>query len=134
MGMTIWVNLRNGAVRESNEQDHSVMLKAEKHLDKLADKLLVPRLSSFQDDTDLRYNMDESGEFEESEEGWPNDRAQWFDPAQGLRAVTAIIDHLRINSAVVKRQAELIEELEDCKAELEKAMATNRTFHFCLVM
>ena len=78
--------------------------------------------------------VDESGEFEECEDGWPNDKAQWFDAAEGLRSVTAILDHLQNKPSVLKRQDEVIEELVDCKAELEKALAAKRTFHFCMVM
>ena len=55
-------------------------------LEQLAVKLSVQPLSDFYDDTDLRYNLDETGEFAEAEDGWPA-AAQWFDAAEALRSV-----------------------------------------------
>ena len=132
--MTIWVNIRIGDERESNQNDHSFMLDAQEALDTLADQLSVQRLSTFYDDTDLQYNMDESDEFEDSEDGWPNDEAKWFDPKAGLHSLTALLAHLKEHPQLLETHGDVTGELEDCRTELEKAVQSNRAFHFCLVM
>ena len=92
MSSTLWINLRDGDQYESNESDHSALLDLAESLDLLAAKLSVQPLSGFYDDTDLRYNLDETGEFAGSEEGWPVAAAQWFDAADALRSVDAILN------------------------------------------
>lgn len=132
MSMTIWVNINHGEERESNQRDHTLMLEAESKLDTLADELSVPRLSSFYDDTDLRFNFDENGEFPDS--GWTNADAKWFDPEIALRSLTAIVATLQCSQRMLENQAGILKELQDCKIELEKSVSSGKLFHFCLVM
>ena len=139
MGSTLWINLRDGDRYQSNEADHSALFYCGESLDRLAVKLSVQPLSDFYDDTDLRYNMDETGEFAESEEGWPADVAQWFDPADALRSVNAILTALQADAGVIDAvngwtRADIEAELIDCKTELERAIAAGKTIHFCIVM
>ncbi len=71
MSMTIWLNIRDGKSYKSNEEDHSAVFYLQEPLDVIATLLKVTPLSAFYDDTDVRYNMDESGEFELLEDSWP---------------------------------------------------------------
>jgi len=139
MGSTLWINLRDGDRYESNASDHSAMFDCGESLDRLAAKLSVQPLSDFYDDTDLRYNMDETGEFAEIEDGWPATAAQWFDPADALRSVNAILAALQADAGAIDdaegwTPADVETDLLDCKAELERAIAEGKTIHFCIVM
>jgi hypothetical protein len=139
MSSTIWINLRNGEQYESNESDHSAMLALDNALAALAASLSIRALSSFYDDTDFRYNLDETGEFEELEDGWPASAAQWFDPADALRSVDAILTYLQAHAEAIDTddrwtQADVEDDLLDCKAELERAVAAGKSIHFCIVM
>ena len=139
MGSTLWINLRDGDRYESNSSDHSALFDCGESLDRLAAKLSVQPLSDFYDDTDLRYNMDETGEFAEIEDGWPATAAQWFDPADALRSVNAILAALQADAGAIDdaegwTPADVETDLIDCKAELERAIAEGKTIHFCIVM
>lgn len=139
MSSTIWINIRNGEGYESNESDHSAMLALDRSLDVLAITLSVKPLSDFYDDTDFRYNMDETGEFEEAEDGWPASAAQWFDEADALSSVDAILSYLQTHAEAIDAddrwtQADVEDDLLDCKVELERAVAEGKSIHFCIVM
>lgn len=139
MSSTLWINFRDGDQYESNESDHSALLDLAESLDLLAVKLSVQPLSGFYDDTDLRYNLDETGEFAGSEEGWPVAAAQWFDAADALSSVDAILTYLQAHAGTIDAadgwtQADVEADLIDCKAELERAVAAGKTIHFCIVM
>ncbi len=138
MSSTLWINLRDGDQYESNESDHSALLDLAEPLEQLAVKLSVQPLSDFYDDTDLRYNLDETGEFAEAEDGWPA-AAQWFDAAEALRSVETLLTYLQAHAGAIAAtevwtQADVEADLLDCKAELERAVAAGKAIHFCIVM
>ncbi len=139
MSSSLWINIRHSERYESNQSDHSALLDLAEPLDALAAQLSVQPLSDFYDYTDLRYNMDETGEFEEAETGWPADAAQWFDASAALRSVNAILAYLQTRPQAMDAQdgwtqAEVEDELLDCKSELQRAVAEERTIHLCIVM
>jgi len=139
MSSTLWINLRDGDQYESNESDHSALLDLAEPLEQLAVKLSVQPLSDFYDDTDLRYNLDETGEFAEAEDGWPAAAAQWFDAAEALRSVETLLTYLQAHAGAIAAtkvwtQADVEADLLDCKAELERAVAAGKAIHFCIVM
>lgn len=138
MSDTIWINIRNGETRESNKKDHSAIFDLTKHFDNLAALISVKPLSNFYDDTDLRYNFDEDGEFEESDSGWSNEAAKWFQADEGLATINNILSHLiQFPNAIdygIWNHAEVMEELEDCRTELLKAAERRLPFHFSIVM
>jgi hypothetical protein len=142
MSDTIWINIRNGDERQSNEEDHSAILKLTEELDALAVKLNVKPLSAFYDDTDLRFNFDEDNDFDEDdeddEEGWTNDDANWFDANDAKKSTQTILAALKSNPNIIKLGdwdiADLVWELEDILVELDKAIAQKNPIHFCIVM
>ncbi|MEI8571406.1 hypothetical protein U737_03895 [Methylomonas sp. LW13] len=139
MSMTLWLNIRNGETYESNGEDHSAVFYLQEPLDALADKLNVTPLSAFYDDTDVRYNMDETGEFEDCEEGWSASVANWFPAAAVLSSVSVILDHLQTNPNALTtadgwKQDDAIDELTDFRSELERVAAQSSTVHLCIVM
>lgn len=64
MGMTVWFNVRDGDKHTSDGTDRSAIFDLQEQLDALATSLGVEPISTFFDETDLRYNMDDDGEFE----------------------------------------------------------------------
>ena len=139
MGMTVWVNFRDDEKHESDGNDHSAVGDCAEQLDAIAERLSVKPLSSFFDDTDVRYNMDESGELEVSEDGWPASAAKWYSAAEGLKSVTTLLTYLKSNPAALKKQdgwsqADVIADLESCQDTLSPAAQQGKPFHLLLVM
>jgi hypothetical protein len=140
MSMTVWLNVRTGAAtRESVDDDLSALFSYQEALDTLAEKLQVEPLTTFFDDTDVRYNMDESGEFEESDEGWPTDGAKWHDPNSLLRTVEAIRAHLIAHPGSIPdadgwSQQSVVEEIDILLPSLRMAASKGNTVHLLVVM
>lgn len=137
MGMTIWLNIRNGSEFESFEEDRSAICDLQEQLEGIAAVLKVPALSDFYDDTDARYNMDETGEFGDDEEGWPAEAANWFAAEDVLASANAILAHLlRAPGAIVEAdgwdQAAVIDDLTGLVADLE--LSKGKEVHLSLVM
>lgn len=59
MGDTIWVDVHGGS-EDDLPSDNSIMLRLDKHLDKLADKIGVAKLTTFYDYSAME---DEFGDF-----------------------------------------------------------------------
>ena len=136
--MTIWLNVRDGEHFKSNEEDHSAVFYLQESLDEVASRLGVSPLSAFYDDTDLRYNMDESGEFDACEEGWPASAAKWFAAAAVQASVSAILGHLQthpdaLNETDGWHQSDVMEELRDFQSTLTQAVAQASTVHLCVL-
>src|SRR6478672_6638147 len=93
MGDTIWVDVQ-GRAKDDLPQDNSIMLRLKDELDRLSDKLGVPKLSDFHDYSALAAQFAE--EMDDGVEA--DDKARpgemWFDPTQALTAVRAIHNHL----------------------------------------
>lgn len=148
MGMTIWLNVRDGAGYENDQEDHCAVFYLQEPLDALADKLGVAPISSFFDDTDVRYNLDDADEFDESdefdasegsEEGWPVDAAKWFPAEEVLACVTALHTYLCANLDALPTvdgwtQSDVVDELGDLESGLRRAAEQSRTVHLCIVM
>ena len=139
MGMTLWLNVRDGDTYNCDDDDHSAVLEHQDALGELASRLGIPPLSTFFDDTDVRYNMDETGEFEESEDGWPVNAARWFPASDVLASISALLDHLEANAEVLQEtegwtQADVVTELADWQEKLGHAAAASRTVHLGFVM
>jgi hypothetical protein len=154
MGHTIWVDVE-GRPDDDLPSDTSLMLRLEKHLDKLAGKLRVVKLSSFYDYSELgEYYGDITGdnvgssasvdEEDNDDDSASNDRPRgsWFDPQPALAAVTAIRDHLskhpddlgfRPDSSTAHWPADLMDELRHCRAVLQDAAHCGRRFRFLIV-
>ena len=138
MSMTLWLNIRDGEHFKSNEEDHSAVFYLQESLDEMASSLGVSPLSTFYDDTDLRYNMDESGEFDACEEGWPASAAKWFPAAAVQASVSAILSHLQTHPDALNDtdgwcQSDAMEELRDFQPTLTQAVAEARTVHLCVI-
>lgn len=110
MGDTIWV-LPEGV--EEDDWDHSLVLQEDKSLDRLCEALGVRRLSEL---LDFSVCAEELGAGVE-----PN----YVDPSEASRTISALIEAARSGhpAAKLKRESEVLEELEDMHEKLEKAGA-----------
>ena len=69
---------------------------------------------------------------EEELEGLPE--VQWFDPADGLRAVQSIIQHLRVHKRAFFNHEGLLQDLARVGEELSDAERAGVRFRFAIVM
>lgn len=139
MSMTVWLNVLTGKKYKSVDDDLSALFAQQASLDTLAEKLGVTPLTTFFDDTDVRYNMDETGEFEESDDGWPSEAAAWHDAALLLRTAQALHDALvatpqSLPDADGWSQQHVIDDLETLIPGLQKAAEKGKQVHLLVVM
>jgi hypothetical protein len=147
MGHTLWVDVRG---RSKNEipGDNSIMLRMQEELDRLSEKLKVPKLSGFYDYSELEEHY---GDFEEDPDegqdaaGIADDgeaRGSWFDSQQALFAVRAIYEHLEQHPNDLGLKPEpsqahwpghLMRELKDSITLLEDAASRNCQFRLLIV-
>jgi hypothetical protein len=139
MGMTVWLNVRTDDKHESQGEDLSAILALQDQLDDLCKQLGVTAISTFFDETDLRYNMDDDEEFEESEDGWPASAATWHDAADLLKTTLALRDHLQSEPDALEMEDEweqdhVIEDLDILIPGIEEAHAAGKAVHLLVVM
>jgi hypothetical protein len=147
MGMTWWLRTRRGDSIECDQSDHTLLNRLAEDLDRIASRLGVRPLSEFVDYVDIGRDFDDLGEeIDEDErearpEPAPCDYA-WFDPREGLASVAAILEHVRGDPSLFRFEGDstrghwrgmLIEDLEDCRAKLERASEEGLPFHLTLV-
>jgi len=137
MSDTIWLEVTDGEEKSGGERDNSIMLKLAQELDALAERLDVPKLSSFYDNSALAdaYAGEIEGDF-------PPVESVWFEAAAGRRVVDAVLAELRRNGAAVRFPREpsrshwpsaLLDELEYCQASLVRAEQRRLRFHLLIV-
>jgi hypothetical protein len=94
--------------------------RADKALDKLAKQLKVPPLTSFVsvdvEDQEMLAELAEEAGADISD--WKPDPVKWFEPAEGLKTVQALIKKLADNEKAMKKQAEIVKELSELQAAL----------------
>ena len=108
------------------------MSRAEKALDKIAKKLKVTALNDFvsldEGDQELMREMIEEGGGDASEiEITP---PAWFDPADGLKTVRALRDHLINDPKAVGKSAEIVAELTELETTLTLIATKKGRFRF----
>lgn len=145
MSMTLWLNVRTGDAHESDGEDRSALFALHEPIDALAQRLGVAPLSTFFDDTDLRFNMgddeldDDADALEATEAGWPASAARWHDPAQVLQSVQALCTHLNDNPNAIRKaqgwnQADVLNDLQGLVPGLQAAQSAGQTVHLLVVM
>lgn len=107
MGDTVWV-LKEG--QDEDDWDHSLLLREEKALKKLAQKLGVAPLEELLDYSILSEEFDD-------DEAEPN----YLNPADIKPTLSALITALKADGAGLKNPAEVLEELEDCLKKVQAA-------------
>ncbi len=131
MSDTIWLQVNRGRGPEGEERDNSIMVRLEEHLDALADRLGVTRLSAFRDYSAL------AAEFEDelTEESW-------FDAKAGYDSVARLLDELRARPEGLGFNPDpsrahwaeyLLDELSYCADQLKAAAEQGHQFRFLIV-
>ena len=145
MGDTIWVDVQ-GRAEDDLPPDCSIVLRLEKQLENLSEKLGVTRLTDFYDFSALQEEFSDATEGEDADGdtrvGDSGPEGTWFEPAPALAPVRAIHDHLarhpedlrfKPDASRAHWPADLMEELAHCRRVLEEAMSSGRRFRFLIV-
>jgi hypothetical protein len=140
MGTTIWV-LSKGKTTETDDWDHSALFYAVEKLDLVCDQIGLTKISEFLDWTDFEANMFEEDDFPDEEV--LRDKASWFNPSTALPMLRAVREYVVNNGAdgesLLEKGKEylaedLLDDLDDCIAKVEKIETEGDLFHFCVVM
>lgn len=158
MGMTLWIHTLQDRDMSHESDDHTLMHDLSDELDLLCERLGVAKLSSFFDLTDLQYNFgdedaeegdeavgdaapdqDESKVDPETGYAYGIDDMQWFDAGSGLATLEALRDEVESGAGAnlhldEDEQEVLLEELDDCIAQLAEMAASGGRFHLSVVM
>jgi len=139
MGNTLWIESQ-GRPGVETHNDMSVLLRLDKPLDALADKLGVARLTTFYDYSPLNEAFDDLLD-EDSKTESPAGPV-WFDSAKGLESVKALRLHLEtdfasLNWSPSKSQTQwpqlLMDDLKFCQTVLEEAVRRGQAFRLMIV-
>jgi hypothetical protein len=116
--------------------DHVALANGYEKLDKAASKQKLPTLGPFlsADPDELRAMAEDLGADPEELEGPELSPEQWFDAADGLSAVRALVEFLKRQPTAVPQSTQLRDDLTAIETELTKAASSKVKFHFQLVM
>jgi hypothetical protein len=101
----------------------------------------LTKISEFLDWTDFEANMFEEDDFPDEEV--LRDKASWFNPSAALPMLRAVREYVASNESERESLLEqgkeylsedLLEDLDDCIAKVEKIETEGDLFHFCVVM
>lgn len=119
MGNTVWILSESN---DSDDWDHSLILKLEKSLNKLASEIGVAKISDFYDNSILAEEFGEEVE------------PLFSDPAEIEPVLNALIVAIKQGqSPKLQREAELMEELEDCVSKVTLAKSNGERVRVAIV-
>jgi hypothetical protein len=136
MGTSVWV-LRQNAAADGDDFDHTAIFDASEELDRVAVSLGHRKISEFFDWTDFDANMSAEEPLEDYEYVAA---ARWFEPAEALPSIEALLAHLKANPTAVEMSewnelyGPVLRELEDVVAKVKKAASEGTRFNLCVVM
>jgi hypothetical protein len=136
MATSVWV-LRQSAAGDGDDFDHTAIFDASDELDRVAGDLGVKKISEFFDWTDFDANMSAEEPLEDYEYVAA---ARWFDPADALASIEALLAHLKVNPGVGETPdwdelyTPVLVELEDVVIKVRQAASEGTRFNLCVVM
>jgi hypothetical protein len=149
MGMTYWLNVRDGDMIESEENDLSATCKLTDTLDKVCLELGVLAVSEFVDGTEMNLEYDDEFDvpddddddddesYAEGKRSYPLDEMRWCEANSGLETFRALQARLSESPASFELDSDVIDmlavELDEIIELLEEASAQGRTFHLELL-
>lgn len=151
MGMTLWIHTLEGRAMSGESDDHSLMHRLADELDSVCKERGLPLLSGYFDFTDLNHNMDEQfddeGDYADDAEepsldaetglAYGIDDMQWFDAAEGLKAIDALrgaVESGALPQLAEPDRKELLGELRNCGEVLRGPAGRGARFHLAVVM
>ena len=101
-------------------------------LDKLCEKLGVASLLGFisQDPDELEEFLDDEGIDAEGDGEFPAE--EWFEPAEGLRTVSALTNHLEANPSSLPNSEAIVEDLREYEVLLGKLQEKKALWHLAV--
>jgi hypothetical protein len=145
MGMTYWLNVRDGDMIESEENDLSAICKLTDTLDRVCLELGVLAVSEFVDGTEISLEYedefdvpdDDEEPYEEGKRPYPLDEMRWCEANSGLNTFRALQTRLSDVPESFELEPEEIDmlavELDEIIELLEEAAEQGRTFHLELL-
>ncbi|WP_093065539.1 hypothetical protein [Thiothrix caldifontis] len=144
MGMTYWLNVRDGDTIESEENDLSATCKLTDTLDKVCLELGVRAVSEFVDGTEMSMEYEDEFDvpdddvlYEEGKRSYPLDEMHWCEANSGLdtfRALQASLSESPENFGFDLDDIDMLAaELDEIIELLEEAASQGRTFHLELL-
>jgi len=122
------------------------MERLKEKLDKLAERVKVPKLSGFYNYSELEREYAETGESEDETEELslerPRVKGEWFDAKPGLLAIQTLRQHLlehfedlgfEPDRSTAHWPAQLMDELKHSESILEQAVKQKQPFRFLIV-
>lgn len=154
MGMTYWIQTREGDSVSFDSDDCTMMHELTEQLDEVCRNLGVAELSSFADFTDLELHLmddvDEDDEFDEVDFDDEHhmdrlkDKMEWFDPVAGLQCLVALRDHVQAGwndeledeerTQLLEERTQLLEELDGCIGTLRALPREGAQFNLAVIM
>ena len=119
MGMTYWLNVRNGDAIDSQQSDLSLIENFTDELDGLCRNLNVVEISAFVDSTELQREYAEELEpfevdqdtYDEGKRPYSLDEMKWQKASEGVTTFAKLIHHIKHNPEVLKRDSETLHSL-----------------------
>lgn len=145
MGMTYWLNVRDGDIIESEENDLSATCKLTDTLDRVCLELGVLAVSEFADGTEMsleyedEFDLPDDDEelYDEGKRPYPLDEMRWCDANTGLdtfRALQACLSEAPESFELEPDDIDMLAaELDEIIELLEEAAGQGRPFHLELL-
>lgn len=145
MGMTYWLNVRDGDMIESEENDLSATCKLTDSLDKMCLEIGLLAVSEFVDSTEMSMEYDDEFDlpddedefYDEGKRPYPLDEMRWCEANSGLDTFQAL--QARLSNAPDSFELEpdeidmLAAELDEIIELLQAAAGQGHTFHLELL-
>lgn len=107
MGDTVWI-LKEG--QNEDNWDHSLILREEKTLNRLAKKLKIKKLSDFYDYSVLNEEFD-----------GPDTEPNYVSPIDVKKSLQTLITAIREGDSGIEAPNDIVDELEDCLQKVAEA-------------
>lgn len=140
MGANLVITRKNSPADgsfEAEQNDHKLMVAFMPQLKKMAAALQVKDVKDFFDEAGAEYEMYEEIHGQEAPENWLEENRKWFDPAEALVSLEAIIDYIKREKPAyfkVGYAEALLIELKDCVNLLQGLKEDGDQFCFSMYL
>jgi len=128
MGAALFITLRREIPDFDAFVNGKALSEAERKLERIANELSVTPLMDF-----FSQDAGAAADFIEAEGGDPDDielpDEAWFDAADGLSTVNALLEHISNNADVVRDSTAVLSDLREFQTVLKRAADENVEWH-----